>query len=74
MEQIHLEAISRHKKKKVAEKSQHRFTKDKSCPINLTAFCDEMTQFVKDRRIMDMISLTLARLLTLIPTVSLYLS
>lgn len=50
MEQIPLEAISRHKKKKMTGKSQHRFIKDKSCLTNLIAFCDKMTRFVEEGR------------------------
>ena len=43
MEQIILQAISKHAKdKKMAGNSQYRFIKGISCMTNLIAFCDEM--------------------------------
>lgn len=44
MEQIILEAITKHmKEKKVTESSQHGYMKGKPCLMNLIAFRDEIT-------------------------------
>lgn len=48
--QVLLEAISRHRKVKVANgNSKHRFTKDKSYLTILTACCDAMSSLVGER-------------------------
>lgn len=58
MEQVFLEVVSRHiKDKKVAGKTQLRFTEDKLCLTSLIAFCDETTSSVDERRVMDAIYL-----------------
>lgn len=50
-EQILSEAISKcMKDKDLNGKSQHGFTQGKSCPMNLIAFCDEVTSTVDKQK------------------------
>lgn len=58
MEQVLLEVILKHMKdEEVIQVSQHCFTKDKLCPINLLAYCDGVT--VDKRRTDDVVHLEL---------------
>lgn len=50
MEQILLEAISTHVKKKVTGTQQHRYTKAESFLMNLIDFCDEITDSLGEER------------------------
>lgn len=45
------------KDKKVAERSQYGFTKEKSCLTNLAAFCNEATGLVDERSVVDVVYL-----------------
>lgn len=50
-EQLNLETISRHvKDNKIIWGSQHRFTKEKSCFINIIGFYDELTSLADEGR------------------------
>ena len=61
MEQLILEAISRHvNDKKVIRSSWHGF-KGKSCLTNLINFCDEMTGLVDERRAVDIVYLDFSK-------------
>ena len=50
VEQILLEAISTHVKKKVTGTQQHRYTKAESFLMNLIDFCDEITGSLGEER------------------------
>ena len=57
-EQIFPETISKHTKdKKVNGSSHHGFMKVKSRLSNPTAFCDEMTELVNERRAINVVYL-----------------
>jgi len=71
-EQLVLDTLSKQsKEKKVIRSSQHRFTKGKSCLINLIAFYDVTTGWVDEEKAVDTTFLTSARCLTPSPTTSL---
>ncbi|KAK4824064.1 hypothetical protein QYF61_009915 [Mycteria americana] len=62
MEQLILETIARHMKdKKLIRKSQHGFTKGKSCLTNLITFYDEMTGLVDQGRAVDVVYLDISK-------------
>ena len=64
MEQLMPVVISKHmEEKEVIGKSQHRFTKGKSCLTNLMAFCDGMTGWVDKGRAVDVVYLNLSKAL-----------
>lgn len=57
-EQLVIETISRHTKdKEVIVRSQHGFTKAKSCLTNLIRFCNEITVLVNAGRAVDIMYL-----------------
>ena len=58
IQQILLQAISKHRKdKRLIGNSQHGFTKGKSCPFSLNAFYDDTTGSVDEGREVDIIFL-----------------
>ncbi|NXU46088.1 RTBS polymerase, partial [Drymodes brunneopygia] len=58
VEQIILEVISKHvEETKTIRSSQHGFTKRKSCLTNLTAFYDDMAEWVDEGRAVDIVYL-----------------
>jgi len=58
MEQLVLDAISRQlNEKKVIRKSQHGFTRSRSCSTNSVAFCDVITGWVDGERAVDVVYL-----------------
>jgi len=61
MEQLILDTIFRHVNKKVIRRSQHGFTKGKSCLTNLINFCDEMTDLVDEGRAVDIVYLDFSK-------------
>lgn len=62
MEELTLETISRHiKKMKGIRRSQHGFTKEKSCLTNVRAFCDEMTGLVGEGTEVDIVYLDVSK-------------
>lgn len=63
LEQVLVQAISRHMKKKKAN-IQRGFPKDKSCLTNFIAFYNGMTNSVDEGRTLDSFILILLRLLT----------
>ena len=71
MEQLILEVISKQvEEKKVIRRSQHGFTKGKSCLTNLIAFYDGVTGWVDEGRAVDVVYLDFARLSTWSPVTS----
>ena len=60
MEQLILEAISKHMKDKKLV-SQHGFTKGKSFLTNLITFYDKMTSLVDERRAVDIVCLDFSK-------------
>lgn len=69
---ILMEAVSSHQK--VTGKSQHEFTKDKSCLISLMAFYIEVSCLVGEGRAMASLTLTLTKFLIQHPRTSLLTS
>ncbi|PKU45136.1 rna-directed dna polymerase from mobile element jockey- hypothetical protein [Limosa lapponica baueri] len=68
MEQVSLENIAKHMKgKKVTRSIQHGFMKRRLCLTNPIDFCDRMPSLVDEQREVDVVFLTLARLLTFPP-------
>jgi len=62
MEQLILEVILKQvEEKKVIRRSQHGFTKGKSCLTNLIAFYDEMTGWVDEGRAVDVVYLDFSK-------------
>ncbi|KAK4832556.1 hypothetical protein QYF61_024056 [Mycteria americana] len=62
MDQIPLEAISKHMKgKMVTGSSQHRFTKGKTCLTNLIAFYHKITILVDKGRALDVVYLDFSK-------------
>ncbi|CAM5116885.1 unnamed protein product [Natator depressus] len=62
MEQVLKESIPKHlQERKVIRKSQHGFTKGKSCLTNLIAFYDEITGSVDEGKAVDMLFLDFSK-------------
>ncbi|CAM5164673.1 unnamed protein product [Eretmochelys imbricata] len=62
MEQVLKESILKHlEERKLIRKSQHGFTKGKSCLTNLIAFYDEITGSVDEGKAMDMLFLDFSK-------------
>jgi len=62
MEQLILDVISKQvENKKVVGSSQHRLIKGKKCLINLINFCDGMTGWVDERRVVDVFYLNFSK-------------
>ncbi|PKU38769.1 rna-directed dna polymerase from mobile element jockey-like [Limosa lapponica baueri] len=62
MERLILGAISKHmEEKKAIRSSQHGFTKGKSCQTNLIAFYDGMTDWIDERRVVDVVYLDFSK-------------
>lgn len=57
MEQRILETISKCDKQEGELSSQHGFTKEKLCLINLISFCDEMAGLINERSALDVVYL-----------------
>ena len=69
LEQLVLDAISKQvEEKKVMRSSQHGFTKGQSCLTNIVAFYDGITNWVDERRAVDVIYLDFSKILS--PTIS----
>ena len=68
MEQLILEAVSKHvEEKKVIGSSQHEFLKGKSCLSKLIAFYDEMTGWMDERRAVDAVCLDFRKAFNTLP-------
>ncbi|PKU30014.1 rna-directed dna polymerase from mobile element jockey- hypothetical protein [Limosa lapponica baueri] len=59
--QIKTEVISKHMEEKKAIRSQHGFTKGKSCLTNLIAFYDGMTGWIHEGSVVDVVYLDFSK-------------
>ena len=67
MEQLILEAISKHvENKKVVRSTQHRFSKGKSCLTSLIALCDGTTDCTDEKRAVDVVYLDFSNMCSMI--------
>jgi len=71
MEQLSLDVITKQvEEKKVMRRSQHGFTKGKSCLTNVIPFCDGMASWVDEGRAVDIVYLNFSKAFDTSPTTS----